>query len=111
MLAFLQSRPVAKLASRHPSAFLLAAQLLSLLFYGISEELHSGSAWLGAFSVIILALAVWVVRRSPATLWIAWVIAIPAFSSSLLVALFVDPQWLVWSSLRRPRCISTPPAV
>ena len=87
------------LVRHHPSAFLLAAQLLSLLFYGVSEELHSGSAWLGAFSVIILALAVWVVRRSPATLWIAWVIAIPAFLSSLLVALFVDPQWLVWSSL------------
>jgi hypothetical protein len=66
---------------------------------------------LGAFSVIVLALVVWVGSRSPATNWIAWVIAIPAFLFSLLSALVVDSQLLVWSSLLEARCISTPPAV
>jgi ion channel len=95
-ISFLRRRILVR---HHPSAFLLGAQLLTLVFYGAFDEVHSGRALLGAFSMIVLALAVWVVSRSPATNWIAWVIAIPAFLSSLLSALFVDPHLLVWSSL------------
>ncbi|MET0500938.1 MAG: ion channel [Candidatus Binatia bacterium] len=95
-ISFLRRRILVR---HHPSAFLLGAQLLSLLFYGVTDEVHSGRALVAAFSVIVLALAVWVVSRSPATNWIAWVIAIPAFLLSLLSALFVDPHLLVWSSL------------
>jgi hypothetical protein len=87
------------LVRHHPSAFLLGAQLLSLLLYAAYDGMHGGRALLGAFSVIVLALAVWVVSRSPAANWIAWVIAIPAFLLSLLSALVVDPHLLVWSSL------------
>ena len=87
------------LVRHHPSAFLLGAQLLSLVLYAAFDGVHSGRALLGAFSAIVLALAVWVVSRTPATNWIAWVIAIPAFLLSLLSALFVDPHLLVWSSL------------
>jgi hypothetical protein len=87
------------LVRHHPSAFLLAAQLFSLMLYAAFDGIHSGRALLGAFSVIVLALAVWVVSRSPAINWIAWVLAIPAFMLSLLSALFVDPLLLVWSSL------------
>jgi Ion channel len=95
-ISFLRRRILVR---HHPSAFLLGAQLLSLLIYAAYDGLHSGRALLGAFSVIVLALAVWVVSRSPATNWIAWVIAIPAFLLSLLSALVVDPHLLVWSSL------------
>ena len=56
----------------HPSAFLLAAQLLSLVLYAAFDGVHSGRALLGAFGVVVLALAVWVVNRSPAINWIAW---------------------------------------
>jgi hypothetical protein len=87
------------LVRHHPSAFLLAAQLLSLMLYAAFDGIHSGRALLGAFSVLVLVLAVWVVSRSPAINWIAWVLAIPAFMLSLLSALFVDPLLLVWSSL------------
>jgi hypothetical protein len=87
------------LVRHHPSAFLLGAQLLSLLLYAAYDGMHGGRALLGAFSVIVLALAVWVVSRSPAANWIAWVIAIPAFVLSLLSAFAVDPHLLVWSSL------------
>ena len=95
-ISFLRRRILVR---HHPSAFLLGAQLLSLPLYAASDGMHSGRALVGAFSVIVLALAVWVVSRSPATNWIAWVIAIPAFLLSLLSALFVDSQLLVWSSL------------
>ena len=95
-ISFLRRRILVR---HHPSAFLLGAQLLSLLLYAAYDGMHSGRALLGAFSVIVLALAVWVVSRSPAINWIAWVIAIPAFLLSLLSALVVDPHLLVWSSL------------
>ena len=87
------------LVRHHPSAFLLGAQLLSLALYAAFDGVHSGRALLGAFSAIVLALAVWVVSRTPATNWIAWVIAIPAFLVSLLSAVSIDPQLLLWSSL------------
>ena len=95
-IAFLRRR---LLVRHHPSAFLLAAQLLSLMLYAAFDGIHSGRALLGAFSVLVLALAVWVVSRSPAINWIAWVLAIPAFMLSLLSAMFVDPLLLGWSSL------------
>ena len=95
-ISFLRQRILMR---HHPSAFLLGAQLLSLLLYAAYDGRHSGRALLGAFSVIALALAVWVVSRSPATNWIAWVIAVPAFLLSLLSALVVDPHLLVWASL------------
>jgi Ion channel len=95
-ISFLRQRILVR---HHPSAFLLGAQLVSLLLYAAYDGVHSGRALLGAFSIIILALAVWVVSRSPAINWIAWVIAIPAFALSLLSASIVDPRLLVWSSL------------
>src|SRR5689334_22621921 len=63
------------LARRHPSAFLLAAQLASLVLYAAFDELAYGRALLGALGVLVLALTVWVVTRTPAIRWIAWVLA------------------------------------
>lgn len=87
------------LAHRHPSAFLLAAQLVSLLLYAAFGELAHGRALLGAFGILVLVLAVWVVNRSPANLWLAWVLVLPAFVLSLLSSFHYDPNLLVWSSL------------
>jgi hypothetical protein len=87
------------LARRHPSAFLLAAQLVSLVLYAVFEGSSRGRAVLGAFGVLILLLVVWVVRRSPAVNWIAWVLVIPAVVLSLLSVLFLNPILVGWSSL------------
>ncbi|MGH7845827.1 MAG: ion channel [Candidatus Binatia bacterium] len=95
-ISFLRRRVLVRY---HPSAFLLAAQLLSLVLYAAFDGVHSGRALLGAFGVVVLALAVWVVNRSPAINWIAWALAAPAFVVSLLSALFVNPTLLVSSSL------------
>ena len=83
----------------HPSAFLLVAQLLSLFLYAAFDGIRSERALPGTFSVLVLALSVWVVSRSPAINWIAWAMAIPAFALSLLSVLFVDVTLLAWSSL------------
>ena len=95
-ISFLRRRVLVRY---HPSAFLLAAQLSSLVLYAAFDGIHSGRALLGALGALVLMLAVWVVNRSPAINWIAWVIAAPAFVLSLLSALFVDSTLLVWSSL------------
>lgn len=85
-------------ARRHPSAFLLAAQLLSMLAYPLFEPSGGGRVVFGAFGVLVLALAVWVVNRSPAIKWIAWIIAVPAFGLSVLSVLFASPDLLIASS-------------
>lgn len=88
-----------RLAARHPSAFLLAAQFVSLVLYAAIEEIPHGRALLGAFGVIVLALTVWVINRTPATSWVAWVLVLPAFVLSLLSSFYFNPTILVWSSL------------
>ena len=86
-------------AARHPSAFLLAAQFVSLVLYAVLDEIAHGRALLGAFGVIVLALTVWVINRTPATSWVAWVLVLPAFVLSLLSSFYFNPAILIWSSL------------
>lgn len=91
--------PWRALARRHPSAFLLAAQLASLVLYAALDEIAYGRALLGALGIIVLALTVWVVKRTPALNWIAWVLVAPAFVLSLLSAFSASPALVVISSL------------
>ena len=95
-MSFLRRRVLVRY---HPSAFLLAAHLLNLVLYAAFDGIHSGRALLNALGVLVLALAVWVVNRSPAINWIAWVIAAPAFLLSILSALFIDTRLLAGSSV------------
>jgi hypothetical protein len=87
------------LARTHPSAFLLAAQVLSLVLYAVLDESSRGRALLGVFGVLVLMLVVWVIDRSPALNWIAWVIVAPAILLALLSIFLVNPTLLVWSAL------------
>lgn len=86
------------LARRHPSAFLLAVQLLSLVVYPLLDPLGGGRVVFGAFGVLALALVVWVVNRSPANTWMAWVLAVPAFVLSVLSVVLQSDALLVASS-------------
>jgi hypothetical protein len=87
------------IARRHPSAFLLAAQLLSLMVFPLLDDVVAGRVVFGAFSALVLLLAVWVVNRTPAINWIAWLIAAPAFVMSLIAAVTGSHTLLAWSSL------------
>ena len=86
--ATLWSRPWAVLARQHPSAFLLAAQLLSLLIYPAIDDTTSGRLLFGAVALVVVPLAVWVVNRSPAVRWVAWMLAIPAMLLTAAGVLF-----------------------
>ncbi|MRR06318.1 MAG: two pore domain potassium channel family protein [Deltaproteobacteria bacterium] len=91
--------PWRALARHHPSAFLFAAQLMSLVLYTVLDGSTGGRALLGAFGVLVLTLVVWVINRGRTTRWVVWVLVAPAVVLSLLSALFVDPNLLIWSSL------------
>ena len=65
-------------ARRHPSAFLLAAQLLSLMIYPLMDDTTSGRLLFGAVALVVVPLTVWVVAHSPSVRWVAWMLAIPA---------------------------------
>lgn len=83
----------------HPSAFLLAAQLLLMILYAVFDGLHSERALISASGVVVLVLRVWVIKHSPGVDWIAWSLALPAFALSILSAFYINPSLLVWSSL------------
>ncbi len=87
------------LARHRPSAFLLAAQLLSLALYVAFEGVPGGRILLGVFGILVLLLVVWVVVRSPAISWVAWTIAVPAILLSLLSWIYVNPALLIWAAL------------
>jgi hypothetical protein len=96
--ATLWSRPWAVLARRHPSAFLLAAQLLSLLLYPSIDDTASGRLLFGAVALVVVPLAVWVVNRSPSVRWVAWLLAIPAMLLTVVGVLFDRPELLPFSA-------------
>ena len=86
-------------ARRHPSAFVLIAQLLSLVLFPLLDHSAEGRVIFGAFTALVLLLAVWTVKRTPAVNWIAWAIAVPAFTVSILSVATESQTLLVWSSL------------
>ena len=71
----------------HPSAVVLYVQLLGILLYpfleGPGDEF--GTLFLSVFGMVVLALALWVVRATPALTWVAVLIGVPA-----VVLTFVD---------------------
>ncbi|MEE9913274.1 MAG: two pore domain potassium channel family protein [Deltaproteobacteria bacterium] len=92
-------RHLRALARRQPSAFLLAAQLVSLMLYAALEGVPSGRVLLSVFGMLILLLVVWVVLRSPAINWIAWILAALAIVLSFLSWVLASPGLLIWAAL------------
>ncbi|MCW0458111.1 ion channel [Xanthomonas sacchari] len=84
---------------RHPSALLLAVQLLGVLLYPWMEDTAAGRALFGAFGIVVLALALWVVNRGPSALWIACCLALPSVALSISAALLGNPAMTAWAQL------------
>lgn len=83
----------------HPSALLLAAQLLSLLLYPLMDDTQSGRVLFGAVALVVVPLAVWVVNRSHAVNWVAWLLAGPAMCLSVLAIGLDRPELISVSSI------------
>lgn len=99
MLASARLRVWGLLAKRHPSAFLFAAQLVSLMLYPLMDDSAGGRLLFGAVALAIVPLAVWVVRRSPSANVIAWLLAVPAMVLTGVGVLFEQEVLLPWSAL------------
>jgi len=80
---------------RHPAGLLLAAQLCAVVLYPVLDDSGVGRLVFGTFGIAVLALVLWVVNRSPAINWIAWLLAVPAVLLSLLAGAVEVPQLMV----------------
>jgi len=87
------------MARRHPSALLLAAQLLSLMLYPLMDETSSGRLIFSAVAVVVVPLAVWVVNRSPFVSFVGWVLAGPALALTLIGVFFEHDALLPVSAM------------
>lgn len=85
-------------ARRHPSAFLLLAQLLALLIYPFIANTSSGRAWLAALGALVLGLTIWMVRRTPGRAWISFGLALAAVSLNTLEIGWGQQQLQPWSA-------------
>ena len=74
--------------SEHPSAALLVCQLLAVLLYPFLSDAWLGRAGLGVVSMLVVGLALWAVRRTPALNLIAFALGLPALVFTVLDAAF-----------------------
>jgi hypothetical protein len=86
------------LPRRHPSAFLIAAQLLSLLQYPSMDNTQGGRLLFGAVALVVIPLAVWVVNRSRSVTGVAWLLAVPAIVLTVIGVLSGHARLLPWSA-------------
>ena len=83
---------------RNPSAVLLAVQLLGLLLYPWMETSTRGRALFGAFGLLVLGAALWVVRRSPWLNWLGLLLALPVVLLSVAAAIVPRTDLVVWAA-------------
>lgn len=83
---------------RNPSAGLLAVQLLGFLLYPLMETSPSSRALFGAFGLVVLGAALWVVRRGPWLTWVGILLALPVVVLSVIAADSPHAQLAVWTA-------------
>lgn len=88
-----------KLLGPHPSAFLLAAQVILLVLYAVFDGREGSRLIISISGLVVLLLVLWVVTSSARVQWVAWGIAVPAFLLSLLALLIAHPILTALSSL------------
>lgn len=65
-------------ARSQPSAVLLAVQFIGLLLFPFMQPTTFGRVAISVFGAIVLVLALWTVRSTPALTWLSMLIGIPA---------------------------------
>jgi hypothetical protein len=87
-------------AQGHPSALLLAAQLLGVLVYPFMGDSPGGHAALSLFALVVLGIAAWAIRSTPALSWVALLLGGPVVVLTILEALQPGNAAIVfWSSV------------
>jgi Ion channel len=83
---------------RHPSGLLLMGQLLAVLAYPFIGTSIPGRAALGAMSTVLVLVALYAVRRTPALAWVALVLGAPAVAFNVLEIVWPDSDAILLSS-------------
>ncbi|WP_457206188.1 ion channel [Nocardioides sp. P5_C9_2] len=85
---------------RHPCADLLIVQLLGILLYPFLGDQPLGRAIFSTFALLVLALAVFAVRMTPALSWVSAVLGLPVVVLTIWEAIEpgVEPV-VLWSSI------------
>jgi hypothetical protein len=87
-------------ARRHPSAVLLAAQMIGVVLYPFMGESPTGRAMVSLFGLFVLVLAVWTTRSTPALTWVAIGLGLPVVVLTILEAINpTDRSLVLWSSV------------
>jgi hypothetical protein len=80
---------------RQPSATLLFVQILSILLFPLMEDVSAGRALFGVVGLLVLAAALYVVKRGPWLTGFAVVLALPVVPLSIWLAFDFDPRKMV----------------
>jgi Ion channel len=84
----------------HPSGVLLVAQLLAVVAYPFAGNTSAGRTVIGVFGVLVLLVAVYAVRATPALTWVAVVLGLPVVVLTVAEGFAPDnTQVQLWSSL------------
>jgi hypothetical protein len=84
----------------HPSGVLLTAQLVAVLAYPFFGDTPGGRTAIGIFGVLVLLVAVYAVRATPALTWVAVVIGVPVVALTVAEGLVPDNETVrLWSAL------------
>jgi hypothetical protein len=89
---------VLEVAWRHPSALLLAGQLIGVLLYPFMEDSGAGRALFSVFGIAILGLVLLAVRSSPGRTWFSLALGLPATVLLLIQAITGEDDLLPYSS-------------
>ncbi len=85
---------------QHPSAVLLAAQLLGVVVYPFMGDSTTGRAIFSLFSLLVLVVAVWATRSTPALWWVSILLGLPVVALTLLEAANpLNATIVLWSSV------------
>jgi len=80
------------LLRRNPSAGLLFIQILGVVLYPLMESSPTGRAIFGVFGLVVLAVALWVVRRGPWLTWLGVTLALPVVVLSVISIVTPRPE-------------------
>jgi hypothetical protein len=70
-------------------------QLLGVVLYPLMESSPRGRALFGMFGLLVLALALWVVRRGPWLTWLGVTLALPVVVLSLITVVTPHPRLVI----------------
>jgi len=87
-----------RLVREHPSAVLLAGQLLAVLAYPFIGSSTAGRAGIGALGTVLVLVALYAVRRTPALAWVAAILGVPALVCNLLEVAWPTSDGLLLTS-------------